>query len=636
MNIKIVRCACIAALVALSAAGAGAWDVPPEDWDNQSNPNPTPNGTPGEQPVKTPATAKAEPAPGEKRAKSEVHPGGLVVLPTTGIRVELQVLSGGSTYRVSGRWGLSDTDGSWSRDVIDEVQNGRLTGATWYYVGPFKNGSCREVLDTHGLADAWRTTATYWGQSFEVAGGSFIFTNGDLGTRPAVVLCGGTAEHPMLFYRFFFEAGDPTALPKDTLLARIATIPVLKLIAEAHVAGRWSRVKPLHADSVGTNDLLEYQRTAPLSQFSGAVTIPDDGAYWSVTKTDDSDFFSRVIPRSPRLNLHLQRGRYGTTCDSLFAAFRDSTRQEGMKSIPTLPSPEGWRAGLTYVATPNDSRTVLCRKVGAERVLVLVTHDAGLGDLAEAEPLLEAFITAIGAATQTPPTSPTPVATPKPGPKPTPSPSHSTYRDAWGGFTSVDLAVAVSYRDTKALGRSEESFPSLRVAGPGVSVGTTSFETDGGLMFRYQAGLLPDFAGLFNDKTKSSARWGAQAWEAAVDVGLGAAVGEDDVIGLTVGWHIQAGPLLINSSIAAAFHWIHMPEDPEEFGWALRVTPLQLIPANERWLMSPLSVDLRLLGDDISFGFEFQWVGKPKPGEQHIPGEGVAAFIRLGFGGFFF
>jgi len=52
--------------------------------------------------------------------------------------------------------------------------------------------------------------------------------------------------------------------------------------------------------------------------------------------------------------------------------------------------------------------------------------------------------------------------------------------------------------------------------------------------------------------------------------------------------------------------------------------------------MSPLSVDLRLLGDDISFGFEFQWVGKPKPGEQHIPGEGVAAFIRLGFGGFFF
>lgn len=203
-------------------------------------------------------------------------------------------------------------------------------------------------------------------------------------------------------------------------------------------------------------------------------------------------------------------------------------------------------------------------------------------------------------------------------------------------MTSFDLAVAVSHRDSPALGLPEDAFPSLRVAGPGVSLQNLLFQTDGGLLLRTSVSVLPDAAAALDDALVSTARHGGQVWEGAAELGLAFSVGDDDLLGVTLGWHGLAGPLLLNSSLAASLYWIHMPEEPEAFGWSLRVTPAQFIPANERVLMSPLSVDWRMAVDGFGLGLEVQWVGAPKAGEEDIPGEGIAAIIRLGFGGFSF
>lgn len=624
---RLIAATIIAAVTAitLASSGAKAWDIPYDEWEDDT---PTPGQPTPAKPVDQPGGL----APAASKIVPIVHRAGAVVLPTTGARVDLPALQDGADYRISGRWGLGTESGSWSRDIIDEIRASALIGATWYFVGPFILGTCDAVLKSITLTEAWRETRTIHGQSFELLGGTFKFT-GSLGERPAVVMCGGPTERPLLLYRFFFEPNAPKSLPKDVLLARLPAVGAIKAIIESHVTRRWSRVKPLLDEAVGGDSAdRESVKKAQLKYFQGEVTLPEDGAVWLVRDFDTMDWFERHIPRFPSFNVGFGKAPANVTCDDEAAAMREQARRSGESFLPTVPAPAGWRAMMTIKLKSSLAETVLCRYSAEGWVISLIRHDEALGDVAEAEPLLTAFMTTVGIAPEPiRPTRPTPS---RPN-NPTPSPSHD--RDLQDVvYASMDFGAAVSHRDSAGLGRDETRFPSTRIAGPGFGFEGVFADGRGGLLLRWSMGVLPDAMAAFDGDRVSSSRWGGQMWWAAADLGFSFGVSDSGVLGFSIGWHGHSGPLLLNSSAAVSAHYMHLPAEVDGLGFYARLTPLQLMPSNERWVMSPLSLDLRVAFEGISFGTEFQYVGAPAVGDEDIPGEGWAFIFRVGAGRFFF
>ncbi len=642
---RIFLClAFLASILAPSAERASAFDIPPEEWEEWENPQPAPKPTPAPgAAAEEPPPAPAKPPVAGSTSEPERHPSGTVVLPTSGLRIDLQPVTG-VTYKLTGRWGYdaNDITVTWARDTIDEVKDKKLVGATWYHVGPFKAGACAEVLKSIEISDAFTESMVLHGMNVEVRAGTYLFQS-SLGARPVAVVCGGDPKNPLLVFRFFFEPGAPTALPRQTLLDGLRAASVVREIVTGHAAERWSRVRPLNAKNVSTQDLARRPNSFRLGIFNGTLAIPDDGALWTYAKESDADGFARRVPRFPDLSLRFIKGR-NVTCDKGFQNIRSAEEQKGRRSVATLPPPAGWRAGSTFPIGGGRAFTALCRSTRQGVAFVEVQHASSLGDLSDAEGMLGAFVKAVDGAAPTPASNvsrtPTPARPVKPAPSrpspPRPAPSRRIWRDEMGTMTSFDFVLAISHRDSVAIGLPESAFPSLRVAGPGLSINSLLFETDGGLLLRTSVGVLPDFMAALDDALVSTSRHGGQMWEAAAELGLGLAVGGDDILGLTLGWHGLSGPLLLNSSLAASLHWLHMPEDPGGFGWTLRVTPAQFVPANERMFLSPLSIDWRMAVDGFSFGLELQWVGAPKASEDDIPAEGMAAIVRFGAGAFSF
>ncbi len=73
-------------------------------------------------------------------------PGGAVVLPLTGLALDLPLAASGCGYRLSGSWAI-DASGSYDgRDVLDEACGDSLTSGNWVSMGYFTAGSDSAVV----------------------------------------------------------------------------------------------------------------------------------------------------------------------------------------------------------------------------------------------------------------------------------------------------------------------------------------------------------------------------------------------------------------------------------------------------------------------------------------------------------
>ncbi len=99
------------------------------------------------------------------------------------------------------------------------------------------------------------------------------------------------------------------------------------------------------------------------------------------------------------------------------------------------------------------------------------------------------------------------------------------------------------------------------------------------------------------------------------------------------GWQGIVGPLTENSSLALSLYVIGPPHGRHDVGWYARVTPVQLLAANEREVLSPLAVDARFVfAGGLYLGFELQYVRAPAADTQDTPAEGWMIALRFGAG----
>lgn len=200
-----------------------------------------------------------------------------------------------------------------------------------------------------------------------------------------------------------------------------------------------------------------------------------------------------------------------------------------------------------------------------------------------------------------------------------------------GVLVWFELEAPVSWRDAATASDGKRS-PSPRVTFPSLGLGAL-VSAQSGLFLRMSLALGVDLVGATagGDAPTTSPRYGGQRWEVLLDFGYALHVGDWGRLGLTLGWHGLSGPLTRNSSLASSLYFLAAP-DPDVFAFMLRVTPMQLVAANERNFLSPLTLEARFIAAPFSVGVEAQWIDAPRPGDEDIPSRGFAFIFRVGYG----
>ena len=202
---------------------------------------------------------------------------------------------------------------------------------------------------------------------------------------------------------------------------------------------------------------------------------------------------------------------------------------------------------------------------------------------------------------------------------------------SWGMFWN-GAEVGVSHRDSAALGLDTDRYAPTRFTWPGLELGALGGQRTG-LGARLAVAVAFDLPGAFDDDVSNSARFGGLHLEAALEALANLALGPDLVLSLGAGWHGLSGPLTKNSSLALSLYLASPPDAFAGTAWFLRVTPAQLFASNERELLSPLAVELRVaLPGGVVLGAEGQWVPAPGADTEDTPAEGWALFLRVGVG----
>jgi hypothetical protein len=214
-----------------------------------------------------------------------------------------------------------------------------------------------------------------------------------------------------------------------------------------------------------------------------------------------------------------------------------------------------------------------------------------------------------------------------------PPASHQPHQGPLGDGVIVwfELEAPISWRDATTASDGKSS-PSPRVTFPSIGMGAL-VSAQRGMFLRMSLALGVDLvaATAGRDAPTTSPRYGGQRWEVLLDFGYALHLGDWGRLGLTLGWHGLSGALTRNSSLAASLYALIAP-DPEVFAFMLRVTPMQLVAANERNFLSPLAIESRFIAAPFSVGVEAQWIDVPRPGDADIPSRGFALIFRVGYG----
>lgn len=203
----------------------------------------------------------------------------------------------------------------------------------------------------------------------------------------------------------------------------------------------------------------------------------------------------------------------------------------------------------------------------------------------------------------------------------------------WGWF---QIAATRSQRDLAGAALDPAQYPEGRTLVPGFVVGTVV--TRGPLLVRGILAASPNWGAMFGaddeDATgpTADARYGGAAYEGGLELGLAIPLGAHDHLGATAGWTGLWGPVTRSSSLSASLVYAHVPASLHANGFFARVTPVQVLNSNERWLMAPLTIEAELGLGMLVIGGEVQWIAAPEPGDDSIAAAGWAASVRLGYG----
>ncbi|PKN56018.1 MAG: hypothetical protein CVU56_18260 [Deltaproteobacteria bacterium HGW-Deltaproteobacteria-14] len=198
------------------------------------------------------------------------------------------------------------------------------------------------------------------------------------------------------------------------------------------------------------------------------------------------------------------------------------------------------------------------------------------------------------------------------------------------GLSWSGAEVAISHRDMTGVFPNNDSPPAdTRVAWAGLDVGAL-FAMRTGIGFRVAGVAAFDLAAIGDGV--DDATFGRQHVELDLDVLGTVAVGRVS-LAVGAGWQGIVGPLTENSSLALSLYVIGPPHGRHDVGWYARVTPVQLLAANEREVLSPLAVDARFVfAGGLYLGFELQYVRAPAADTQDTPAEGWMIALRFGAG----
>jgi hypothetical protein len=310
-------------------------------------------------------------------------PGGNVVLPLSGLEIDLPVLSGGLSYRVSGSWRLGGK-GFDGRDVVDEVRDDTLVAGNWIMLGYFTAGGCGATVDETKLDGAWKADLDLWGTRWTMRGGVYTF-DGTLGRQPAVVLCARLGENKaILLYRFFLE--QPESMTRAAMLDAVRQAAVLEAAWRAYREERTAPVAPTKREEVRNRGTIPSTRNEKLAVTGLVLQLPDDGFVWLVRHDGKAttDFINRMAPALPEVRLEVAHlGQ--PTCAAAFAVIETEKRRVAPQSLPP-----GWEPGPQLVVD-GDLELTACRHIARGVVLVGVFQGPRRVDVAYLAPLLDAI-----------------------------------------------------------------------------------------------------------------------------------------------------------------------------------------------------------------------------------------------------
>jgi len=344
--------------------------------------------------------------------------------------------------------------------------------------------------------------------------------------------------------------------------------------------------------------------TLRLPLFDVELQLPDDGMTWSLLSSAEKEgvssvVLSRLSPAQPPLTVAITRPG-PASCSEIVSAFPAATPISGL--------PTGWRR---YSIPGLESDLLLCIDIDTMSVQAQFSSARPIEDVAPFVPMLKAIEAALQSPAR-PPVSPS-----------GPTSRYSSY-DQSILMASWNLEVPISWRDS-----SDDAIPSLRAAFPGYEANWL-VAASSGFLHRGNIAMAVDMAGVISNDVTLSPRFGGQHVEMTLDFGFSFELGDATRFGLTAGWHGVVGPITKNSSIALSAIFASYLE--EDVGLSVRVTPVQLLAANERQLMSPLTVDVRVMLGMLALGLEVQYIGPPEPGDEDIPAEAMAFILRFGIG----
>lgn len=321
--------------------------------------------------------------------------GGQVTLPTSGLSVSLPAQPG-VTYKVTGRWGLSNGGKSyWSRDIIDEFDaEDNLTAGNWVSIGYFDAGEAAAVIKDVKLTEDWETTADLWGLHWHVRGGNYTFTS-SLGVKPALVLATTPSKlkPSILLYRYFLKEGEAN-LSHDDMIAAIRTSPTLNAAFQSYWAEQCGPVLPTKSEAVNQPANGEATRVVRLPRNGLQMRLPDDGFVWlEETKPENElvDLLYRMAPRLPDLTIELLLNE----APGVRAAFT----KLGLDKNPWDPAPAnlpaGWESGPTITTSDGVKETTVGTVIGSKVLIVGFMVTPRLIDVGPYQPLLASLADAV-------------------------------------------------------------------------------------------------------------------------------------------------------------------------------------------------------------------------------------------------
>jgi hypothetical protein len=317
----------------------------------------------------------------------DVH-GGTVILPVTGLEVDLPPSDENSGFRVSGSYLLTDEASYDGRDVIDEFRDGGITAGTWISLGYFDAGAPEAIVAAVTLTDDWSAQRDLWGATWSVHGGTFTFDN-DLGAKPAVVACLRLGNGmSILMHRFFLA--DPAPATQAEMLAEFERSPVPRAAWLACAQGRIGTSYTTKRAESRNRGTIEPSRLEILEHSGIVLEIPDDGFVWLVRKSEDgtTDFLDRMAPSLPDVSIEVA---YVADADCASALLSVETEK---RDVPPQNLPDGWSPGPQLVVGENVEYTA-CYPLEGGVVVVGFFQGAQGADVAYLAPMLEAIAIAV-------------------------------------------------------------------------------------------------------------------------------------------------------------------------------------------------------------------------------------------------